>query len=702
MSAGVSPSLEFTKRFRHHKLISKITSSVRIITSSKSTLNLLLATGIHICASGVRIVTRQFLYDRIKNEDLPNLDAKLDFLRDQLFLEKPYNENQIDTLKRSLARFKSQIKQRWIKAHYKEDNFLKYNKSWLQGTFEIPVCERSKRRKTEELRSTFEKDVIVHAAQVELGKSGKRDASNVLKDITRSPRQASKYKKAFKSSGNKQCSLTPMQALQMFIDADLTQGQYEIIRKTNKKFFPCYSRLQNAKKQCYPPQESCIITSTSAEVQLQPLMDITIKRLFVYLEEVLETLKKQERESLTIVSKWGCDGSQQSQYKQKMDSDDSDANIFQSCFVPLQLVCGDNKNTLWQNKTPSSPRFCRPIRFRFVKENNDVTEEEISYVTEAISSLIPTVIDIQGKKFVIKHKFVMTMVDGKVCNAATGTRSTSRCYICGATSKEFNNLDFTRDVNFKAVEFGISVLHARIRIFESILHLAYKLPVKKYRERKTKEEKDLEDERKKYIQARFRAEIGLIVDMPKSNFGNTNDGNTSRRFFENPGLASEITGIDYELIYRLKVILEAISSGHKIDPSKYEKYATETARLYLNKYDWHPMTPTLHKVLLHGAVIIEKALLPIGQLSEEAAEARNKHFRSYRQDFARKFSRESCNQDVFNRLILSSDPLLSSTRGVKKRKTNTFLPETRAMLVSAEPNLIESLPSSSESDSDTC
>ncbi|CAG4976575.1 unnamed protein product [Parnassius apollo] len=293
----------------------------------------------------------------------------------------------------------------------------------------------------------------------------------------------------------------------------------------------------------------------------------------------------------------------------------------------------------------------------------------------------------------------MTMVDRKVCNAATGKKSTSRCYICGATSKDFIKLDYTRDVNFAALEFGISVLHARIRIFECILHLAYKLQVKKYRGRKSKEEKDLEDKTKKEIQTRFRTETGLIIDMPKSNFGNTNDGNTSRRFFENPKLAAEITGINYELIYRLKVILEAISSGFKIDPVKYERYALETARIYVNLYDWHPMTPTMHKILVHGAVIIEKALLPIGQLSEEAAEARNKHFRCYRQDFARKFSRKDCNQVIFNRLLLSSDPLLSSIRTVKKRKAETFLPETLAMFVSAESNILSE--NSSESDEET-
>lgn len=58
--------------------------------------------------------------------------------------------------------------------------------------------------------------------------------------------------------------------------------------------------------------------------------------------------------------------------------------------------------------------------------------------------------------------------------------------------------------------------------------------------------------------------------MPKANFGNTNDGNTSRRFFDNPSLAAEITGINYDLIYRLKVILEVISSGYKTNIEKFE------------------------------------------------------------------------------------------------------------------------------------
>lgn len=46
--------------------------------------------------------------------------------------------------------------------------------------------------------------------------------------------------------------------------------------------------------------------------------------------------------------------------------------------------------------------------------------------------------------------------------------------------------------------------------------------------------------------------------------------------------------------------------------------------MYIELYSCYPMSPTVHKILLHESTIIANALLPIGQLSEEAAEARNK------------------------------------------------------------------------------
>lgn len=525
---------------------------------------------------------------------------------------------------------------------------------------------------------------LTYATQMKLRECGKANASKLLKDITQSPRRAQKYRQAYSDSlQGKREKLSALKALSIFVEAGLSRKQYEIISTSDRKLFPYYSLLQKAKKDCYPAPESYTVTDTLAEVNLQDLLDHTVTRLFIYLQEVLVTLSENECRSLELISKWGCDGSQQTQYKQKFQNNtESDANIFQSSLVPLRLLCGkdkDNKKIIWQNPVTSSPRFCRPIRINFTKESTDITKNEINYIEAKINSLNKT--QIGGNRCMeVKHTLAFTMVDAKVCNAATDTRSTMKCYVCGATSKDFNDLTKSMEIDKSALQFGLSILHARIRFFESILHLAYKLPVKKWQIR-SQADKNAVKQQKTVIQEEFRNKLGLIVDVPKPGFGNTNDGNTSRRFFDNPELAAEITGVNIQLIYRLKIILETLSSGYKIDTKKFTNYAMDTAKLYVELYSWHPMTSTLHKILLHGSVVSDNALLPIGQLSEEAAEARNKHFRLFRLNYARKFSRKDCNMDVLNRLLLTSDPLITSMRSLSQKKSKKFSKETLEMLI---------------------
>jgi hypothetical protein len=53
--------------------------------------------------------------------------------------------------------------------------------------------------------------------------------------------------------------------------------------------------------------------------------------------------------------------------------------------------------------------------------------------------------------------------------------------------------------------------------------------------------------------------------------------------------------------------------------------------VFVKEYPWFYMPPSVHKVLVHGADIVSGAILPVGQLSEEAQESRNKdliYFRS--------------------------------------------------------------------------
>jgi hypothetical protein len=92
------------------------------------------------------------------------------------------------------------------------------------------------------------------------------------------------------------------------------------------------------------------------------------------------------------------------------------------------------------------------------------------------------------------------------------------------------------------------------------------------------------------------------------------------------------------------------------------------------------MPASVHKVLVHGADIVSGAILPTGQLSEEAQEYRNKNLKYFRSSHSRKISRPLANQDVFNLLLVSSDPVISSLRKLPKRATETYLPEALKLL----------------------
>lgn len=251
------------------------------------------------------------------------------------------------------------------------------------------------------------------------------------------------------------------------------------------------------------------------------------------------------------------------------------------------------------------------------------------------------------------------MIDGKVCSALTNT-STMTCFICKAKISQMNNIVSVRQrpVEERTLKFGLSVLHAYIRCFECLLHIAYRLEIKTWKVPKV--HREAFEARKKTLQSEFRQRMGFIVDIPISGAGNTNNGNTARRFFSNPALSAEITGIDQDLIHRFGVILQTINSGYEINIENFEQYCLKTAENYVSLYEWYYMPPSVHKLLIHGPIIVKEAILPIGELSEEAQETKNKDIRRYRESHTRKISPEKVNEDLFHRLILSSDPYLSS------------------------------------------
>ena len=146
------------------------------------------------------------------------------------------------------------------------------------------------------------------------------------------------------------------------------------------------------------------------------------------------------------------------------------------------------------------------------------------------------------------------MVDGKICNVLSNTKSSQRCYLCNATPKTMNELcsNKSRDINEEYYSFGLSSLHCWIRCFECLLHISYRLNVKTWCIKSDDQKSDVQV-RKVLIQKAFRVNMGLLVDVVKQGKGNTNDGNTARKFFAEPELSASLTGLDSILIANQKI-----------------------------------------------------------------------------------------------------------------------------------------------------
>lgn len=118
----------------------------------------------------------------------------------------------------------------------------------------------------------------------------------------------------------------------------------------------------------------------------------------------------------------------------------------------------------------------------------------------------------------------------------------------------------------------------------------------------------------------------------------------------------------------------------KINLEKFDVYAKQTLELYLKEYPWYSMPVSVLKILCHGKDILTSCILPIGQLSKEAQEVRNKHNRQYRELFTRKTSRLDINTDLLHRLLITSDPFIASLRAPPKTKRGQIILEVLELL----------------------
>ncbi|KAJ8666627.1 hypothetical protein QAD02_008289 [Eretmocerus hayati] len=410
-------------------------------------------------------------------------------------------------------------------------------------------------------------------------------------------------------------------ALANFVDCNFTRVRYENNRAYEREVLgenmsPSYKRIQAAKERCYP--EDIEGSESQAKISIQSLLNHSFSRLLMtFPDELIAALKNK---ILKLLIKWGMDGlSALSAFKQRWKEIENrvaalqrplDTLMFLICMVPLKLVDEDN-NVIWKNPTPSSTRYCRPIEFEFPKETTQNTIKKYEKYQEDMDNLQPFSSEVLGPEAVVTHECICSIIDGKTCNALTGQTCSNNCNVCRAKPSQLDDLKFAETVQVEPenLRFGLSPLHCRIRFMELCLCLAYIQDYQMLGGEILGGDKEIcalvEAARQKMIQTQLQGVLGIGVDIVETNYGTSNDGNTSRRFFEDLKETAKIVGLDLRLIEMFKVILEVLNSPREINVEKYSDYCNEAMILYKNNYDWYPLPPSVHKALMHRAKIIE-------------------------------------------------------------------------------------------------
>lgn len=131
------------------------------------------------------------------------------------------------------------------------------------------ASDRTKRRKTEELRATTPSNQIYFAAKVALQKEGKRAAAKLLEEATTASNDTpikilNVYRKSLKGT-DKVVRFTEDEALAHMIKCRLTKESYKITRLAMKErkadVFPSYDKIRAAKRRCYPSNDDINITN---------------------------------------------------------------------------------------------------------------------------------------------------------------------------------------------------------------------------------------------------------------------------------------------------------------------------------------------------------------------------------------------------------------------------------------------------------
>jgi hypothetical protein len=244
------------------------------------------------------------------------LGEAIAFVQEELQLSTMETKN----LKSVLRDFATNLQKRWAKCFRMKTRFdAKYGK-WLQEPFtfstEVAFLEdfskeaktvgsvgrpkklfsdasvRTQARSASFIAKSYSLDEIGNALIIAFKQRGMTEKVNALKDLL-----------ADVDCGSR---LSSQVALELLVDSRLSTNQYNKVRKISQdsgfSFLPSYKKVLTEKKKCYLPDEKKIITESSAEVDLQCLVNSTAARIIESLDEKPKTC------DLRLIYKWGIDG----------------------------------------------------------------------------------------------------------------------------------------------------------------------------------------------------------------------------------------------------------------------------------------------------------------------------------------------------------------------------------------------------------
>lgn len=144
-----------------------------------------------------------------------------------------------------------------------------------------------------------------------------------------------------------------------------------------------------------------------------------------------------------------------------------------------------------------------------MKETPDLIRSEHEFIKNEIHNLTPS----EEGGNTVHHKLILTMVDGKVCQALTSTAS-SNCYLCQPVTKPSGMINLTvikeKETSTEHLKFGLSPLHLLINTLECVLHIGYRMQVKTWCV-KGEVAKNTVTKEKKRIQRELKETLGINV-----------------------------------------------------------------------------------------------------------------------------------------------------------------------------------------------